>query len=380
MSRKQRRSAILGTGSELPSKIVTNHDLEKIVDTSDEWITVRTGIKERRVLEDGKGNADMAFHAARRALADAGMDAKDLDAIIMGTVTPDYPFPSSACVLEDMLGARNVFSFDVGAACSGFLNALSVADSFISTGKINNALVVGSDTLSRLLNWHDRTTCILFGDAAGAVVLGATENGSGVLSTKLRTDGSYVKTLYVPAGGSLNPATAETVRRNEHTITMNGKEVFKIAVRSMEEISREALAEAGVEIDQLSLVIPHQANRRIIVALAERLGVPLEKVVVNLDKYGNTSAASIPVAPGYQVPAAARIRREAGIATGAVGLITTASQANAILEAGDADCVLLARAMLRDPYWPLHAAQELGVAMDWPVQYLRAAPKDARAR
>ena len=296
MSRPQRRSAILGTGSELPSKIVTNHDLEKMVETSDEWITVRTGIKERRVLEDGKGNADMALQAARRALADARMDAKDLDAIIMGTVTPDYPFPSSACVLEDMLGARNVFSFDVGAACSGFLNALSVADLFISTGKINNALVVGSDALSRLLNWKDRGTCILFGDAAGAVVLGATENGSGVLSTRLRTDGSYVKTLYVPAGGSLKPATAETVRRNEHTITMNGKEVFKIAVRSMEEISRQALADAGVEINQVSLVIPHQANRRIIVALAERLGIPLEKVVVNVDKYGNTSAASIPVA------------------------------------------------------------------------------------
>ena len=296
MSRRRRRSAILGTGSELPSKVVTNHDLEKMVDTSDEWITVRTGIKERRVLEDGKGNADMALPAARRALADAGMDAKDLDAIIMATVTPDYPFPSSACVLEDMLGARNVFSFDVGAACSGFLNALSVADLFISTGKINNALVVGSDALSRLLNWQDRGTCILFGDAAGAVVLGATENGSGVLSTKLRTDGSYVKTLYVPAGGSLKPATLETVRRNEHTITMNGKEVFKIAVRSMEEISRQALAEAGVAIGQVSLVIPHQANRRIIVALAERLGVPLERVVVNVDKYGNTSAASIPVA------------------------------------------------------------------------------------
>lgn len=296
MSRPQRRSAILGTGSELPSKIVTNHDLEKMVETSDEWITVRTGIKERRVLEDGKGNADMALQAARRALADARMDAKDLDAIIMGTVTPDYPFPSSACVLEDMLGARNVFSFDVGAACSGFLNALSVADSFISMGKINNALVVGSDALSRLLNWKDRGTCILFGDAAGAVVLGATENGSGVLSTRLRTDGSYVKTLYVPAGGSLKPATAETVRRNEHTITMNGKEVFKIAVRSMEEISRQALADAGVEINQVSLVIPHQANRRIIVALAERLGIPLEQVVVNVDKYGNTSAASIPVA------------------------------------------------------------------------------------
>jgi len=214
----------------------------------------------------------------------------------MGTVTPDYPFPSSACVLEDMLGARNAFSFDVGAACSGFLNALSVADSFIRTGQIDNALVIGSDALSRLLNWQDRATCILFGDGAGAVVLGATENGSGILSTKLRTDGSYVKTLYVPAGGSLKPATAETVRQNEHTITMNGKEVFKIAVRSMEEVSRQALAKASVDVEQVSLVIPHQANRRIIVALAERLGVGMEKVMVNVDRYGNTSAASIPVA------------------------------------------------------------------------------------
>ena len=296
MTRSQRRSAILGTGSELPTRVVTNRDLEKMVDTSDEWITVRTGIKERRVLENGKGNADMAFQAARRALADAGMEAKDLNAIIMGTVTPDYPFPSSACVLEDMLGARNAFSFDVGAACSGFLNALSVADSFIRTGQIDNALVIGSDALSRLLNWQDRATCILFGDGAGAVVLRATENGSGILSTKLRTDGSYVKTLYVPAGGSLKPATAETVRQNEHTITMNGKEVFKIAVRSMEEVSRQALAEANVDVEQISLVIPHQANRRIIVALAERLGVGMEKVMVNVDRYGNTSAASIPVA------------------------------------------------------------------------------------
>ncbi len=296
MSGSQRRSIILGTGSELPAKVVTNHDLEKMVDTSDEWITVRTGIKERRVLEDGKGNADMAFQAAKRALADAGMEATDLDAIIMGTVSADYLMPSSACVLEDMLGARNVFSFDVGAACSGFLNALSVADLFIRVGQINNVLVVGSDTLSRWLNWQDRGTCILFGDAAGAVVLGASENGSGILSTKLRTDGSYVKTLYVPAGGSLKPATPETVRRNEHTITMNGKEVFKIAVRSMEEISRQALAEADVPVEKVSLVIPHQTTRRIIVAMAERLGIPMERVMVNLDKYGNTSAASIPVA------------------------------------------------------------------------------------
>jgi 3-oxoacyl-[acyl-carrier-protein] synthase-3 len=297
MSGAQRRSVVLGTGSELPKKVITNRDLEKMVDTSDEWITVRTGIKQRRVLEDGKGNAGMAYHAAKRALEDAGVEAKDLDAIVMGTVTPDYPFPSSACVLEDMLEARNAFSFDVNAACSGFLNALSVADSFVRTGKVRNVLVVGSDVLSRLLNWQDRTTCILFGDAAGAIVIGASEDGNGgILSTKLGTDGSYVKALYVPAGGSLKPAKLDTVQNNEHTITMNGKEVFKIAVRSMEEVSRQALDEAGVSIDQVSLVIPHQANQRIIVALAERLGVAMEKIVVNLEKYGNTSAASVPVA------------------------------------------------------------------------------------
>ena len=239
----------------------------------------------------------MAFHAAVRALEDARMDAKDIDAIVMGTCTADYPFPSSACVLEDMLGARNAFSFDVNAACSGFLNALAVADSFVKTGTARNALVVGSDALTRLLNWEDRATCILFGDGAGAVVLGASENGNrGILSARLRTDGSYVKALYVPAGGSRKPANAETVQNKEHTITMNGKEVFKVAVRSMEEISRQALEEAGVSINQLSLVIPHQANRRIIVALAERLGVSMDRIVVNVDKYGNTSAASVPVA------------------------------------------------------------------------------------
>jgi len=295
--RSQPRTVILGTGSELPSKVMTNAALERLVDTTDEWITTRTGIKERRILEEGKGNADMAYRAALRALKDAGLEAKELEAIIVGTVTPDYPFPSSACVLENLLGARNVFSFDVNAACSGFINALAVADSFIRTGMIRNALVVGSDVLSRMLNWKDRATCILFGDGAGAVVVGASSDGArGVLSTRLRTDGSYAKTLYVPAGGSLKPASPESVRRNEHTIAMNGKEVFKVAVRSMEEISREALEEAGVGVEQLSLVIPHQANLRIITALAERLGVPMSKVMVNLDRYGNTSAASVPVA------------------------------------------------------------------------------------
>jgi 3-oxoacyl-[acyl-carrier-protein] synthase-3 len=196
-----------------------------------------------------------------------------------------------------MLGAHKAFSFDVNAACSGFLNALAVADSFIQTGKIRNALVIGSDALSRLLNWKDRGTCVLFGDGAGAVVVGASHDGNGgILSVRLRTDGSYAKTLYVPAGGSLKPASHETVRRNEHTIAMNGKEVFKVAVRSMEEISREVLDEAQVSIDEVSLVIPHQANLRIISALAERLNVPMSKVMVNLDRYGNTSAASVPVA------------------------------------------------------------------------------------
>ena len=291
------RSIVLGSGSKLPPKIMTNRDLEDLIDTSDEWITTRTGIKERRILEDGKGTSDLAYHASVEALRAANMEATDLDAIIVGTCTPDYPFPSSACVLEDMLGAHKVFSFDVNAACSGFLNALTVTDSFVRTGRIRNALVVGSDALSRMLNWKDRTTCVLFGDGAGAIVIGASENKDrGILSTRLRTDGSYAKTLYVPAGGSLRPATADTVNTNQHTITMNGKEVFKIAVRAMEEISREVLQEAGVDISEVSLVIPHQANRRIISALADRLEVPMEKVAVNLDKYGNTSAASVPVA------------------------------------------------------------------------------------
>ncbi len=293
----QHRTVILGSGSELPTKVMTNADFEKLIDTSDEWITTRTGIKERRILEDGKGTADMAYRASVQALQAAGMEANDLDAIIVGTCTPDYPMPSSACVLEDMLGARKVFSFDVNAACSGFLNALAVTDSFVRTGMIRNALVVGSDVLSRVLNWQDRTTCVLFGDGAGAIVVGSSSDGNrGILSTRLRTDGSYAKTLYVPAGGSLKPASIETIESKQHTITMNGKEVFKIAVRAMEEISREVLEEANVSIDEVTLVIPHQANRRIINALAERLKVPLEKVVVNVDKYGNTSAASVPVA------------------------------------------------------------------------------------
>jgi len=236
MTQAAPRSAILGTGSAVPSTVVTNDDLAKIVDTSDEWITTRTGIKERRVLEGDKAASDLALLASERALENAGLDVADLDAIIVGTCTADYQFPSLACVLEAKLGARDVFSFDVNAACSGFLNALSVSDMFIRSGRVRNALVVGSDVLSRFLDWQDRSTCILFGDGAGAAVVGVSgDDDRGILSSRLQTDGSYAETLYIRAGGSKKPATQETVENREHSIFMNGKEVFKVAVRSMEE-------------------------------------------------------------------------------------------------------------------------------------------------
>ncbi len=315
MTQTAPRSAILGTGSAVPSRVVTNDDLAKIVDTSDEWITTRTGIKERRVLEENKAASDLARLASERALENAGLEAADLDAIIVGTCTADYQFPSLGCVLEAKLGARDVFSFDVNAACSGFLNALSVADMFVRSGRIRKALVVGTDVLSRFLDWQDRGTCILFGDGAGAAVLGVSDDDDrGILSARLQTDGSYAETLYVRAGGSKRPATMETVENREHSIFMNGKEVFKVAVRSMEEISRRVLGEAELGVDDVSLVVPHQANRRIITALAARLCIPMEKVIVNLHKYGNTSAASIPVALD-------EVRREGRIAAGDIVLL-----------------------------------------------------------
>ena len=296
MKPSQLRTVILGTGSELPSKVMSNLDLEKLVETTDEWITTRTGIKERRILEEGKGNADMAYAASVRALKDAGIEASDLDAIIMGTVTPDYPFPSSACVLEDMLGARGVFSFDVNAACSGFLNALSVADAFIRAGRIQKALVVGSDALSRLLNWKDRGTCILFGDAAGAVVLGPSDGESDILYSKMGCDGREAELIITYAGGTAMPITPEALEKNLHTIHMKGREVYKFAVPKFVEIIRTALRETDLDLSEIDHFVPHQMNMRMIEAVAERLSFPREKIVINIENYGNTSAASIPLA------------------------------------------------------------------------------------
>jgi 3-oxoacyl-[acyl-carrier-protein] synthase-3 len=298
MSTAQLRSVILGTGSELPSKVVTNHDLEKMVDTSDEWITVRTGIKERRILEEGKGNADMACEAAKRALADADMVAADLDAIIMATVTADYQMPSSACVLEDKLGARGVFSFDVGAACSGFLNALAVADCFIRTGKIRNALVVGSDVLSRVLNWQDRGTCILFGDGAGAVVLSATDvMNTGIRSIRLYSDGSRQELIQVPSRVRPNPPPGPPQLQRLEYMRISGREVFRFAVTRMIELIHQAEIDCReMGINGPDVLIPHQVNQRIIDAALETTKFPPEKVMVNLDKYGNTSSASVPIA------------------------------------------------------------------------------------
>ena len=276
--------------------MLTNRDLEQIVDTSDEWITSRTGIKERRISDPDIPSSVLATKAAERALADAGIVGAELDQIIVGTVTGDRTFPSTACLLQDRLGATRAHAFDVSAACAGFLYGLSIGRAAIQAGAADTVLVVGVETLSRIVDWTDRNTCVLFGDAAGAVVLRSTGAPGGILATKLHSDGSLVHLLEMPAGGSLMPPSHETVDRRLHTIHMSGNDVFKHAVRAMESVALEALDLAGRKPDDLDLLVPHQANFRIIDATARRLGLPMEKVFVNLDRYGNTSSASIPLA------------------------------------------------------------------------------------
>jgi len=289
---------ISGVGSYTPPKVLTNADLSKIVDTSDEWIFTRSGIRERHIAAADEACSDMAVKAATAALADAKVTAADIDLLIVATCTPDLPLPSTACIVQHKLGIpAHATCFDIAAACSGFLYALEIAYGQLQTNRYKRALIIGSEKLSSITDWTDRTTCVLFGDAAGAAVLNkVSQPGIGILGTDLGADGEFVDNLYIPAGGSRTPATAESVANRDHCIHMKGREVFKSAVRVMETVAREMMEQHQLTPDQISLVIPHQANIRIIEALAGNLKMPLEKFFINLDRYGNTSSATIPLA------------------------------------------------------------------------------------
>ena len=294
---KPKSIIVSGTGSYVPPKTVSNDDIAKVVDTSDEWIFERSGIRNRHYSET-ESASDMALKAAQNALADAKLAASDVDLVIVTTVTPDMLFPSTACLLQAKLGIRNnIPCFDLEAACTGFVYGMEVATSMMQSGKYKNALVVSTERLSPLLNWKDRTTCFLFGDGAGAAVLSHSDTeGVGVMGNVLGADGSNTAVLRLPAGGSLMPTSAETVANDQHFIQMDGREVFKSAVRIMQEKALDVLDLCGVKAEEISLLIPHQANIRIIETVAKRLKLPAEKVYVNIENYGNTSSASIPIA------------------------------------------------------------------------------------
>lgn len=287
---------IIGTGKYVPERILTNSDLEKIVETNDEWIVSRTGIKERHIAAPGQATSDLAYEAALKALESAGMKAEELDLIIVATVTPDSAFPSTACILQDKLGAKGAAAFDLSAACSGFVYSLATATGFIQNGMYNNALVIGADTLSSITDYTDRNTCVLFGDGAGAVIVGEVPEGRGFQSFDLGAEGSGGSLLNLEAGGSRLPASHQTVDDKKHFIYMNGREVFKFAVRVMGSATERVLTKAGLAKENIDLFVPHQANIRIIQSAMQRLELPPEKVVINVDKYANTSAASIPLA------------------------------------------------------------------------------------
>lgn len=286
---------IVGTGSGVPEKILSNKDLERMVDTSDEWIFTRTGIKERRIAADKETVSDMSLTASRAALEMAKMSPLDIDVIIMATVTPDRMLPSASCSLQEKLGATNAAAFDLNAACTGFLYAVSVGSSMVAAGTADTVLIIGAETLSKIVDYEDRSTCILFGDGAGAAILRPCEAGKGIHAVDIRSDGTQGDLLEIPAGGSLSPTSHETVDQKGHFIKMKGNELFKFAVRSMESITRQTLKASNLSADDLAVLIPHQANYRIIRATAERLGVPMDRVVVNIENYGNTSAASVPI-------------------------------------------------------------------------------------
>ncbi|MBD1371408.1 ketoacyl-ACP synthase III [Hazenella sp. IB182357] len=291
-----RAVGILGTGSYLPEKILTNQDLEKMVDTSDEWIVSRTGIRERRVASPNESSSDLALRAAQNALDHAQIKAEEIDLIIVATVTPDMSFPATACLIQDALGAHQAATFDLSAACTGFLYGVATATQFIQTGMYQHALVVGVECLTKIVDWTDRNTCVLFGDGAGAAVLGPVEDGYGFLSFDLGGDGAKGELLSLPAGGSRLPTSMDTIQQRLHYISMSGQEVFRFAVRVINSSTEKALSKAGITKEEIDYLIPHQANMRIIESAMKRFGLTENKVVVNLDRYGNMSAASIPVA------------------------------------------------------------------------------------
>lgn len=291
-----KKVGILGIGSYLPEKVLTNSDLEKIVDTSDEWITTRTGIRERRIAGDNVATSDLAVESAKRALEDAGLKPDDIPLVIVATITGDYQFPSTACIVQHKLRIKNAVAFDISAACSGFIYAIEIARQFILSGKYNKALVIGAEKMSSVIDWTDRNICVLLGDGAGSCVLGEVEDDRGIIGTDMAVDGQYAKLIYVPAGGSAMPATMESVQKRLHSMKMEGREVYKHAVLIMYRTCLDILRKYNLRIEDIDWVIPHQANIRIIEAIAERLGIPMSKVYTNVDRYGNMSAASIPVA------------------------------------------------------------------------------------
>ncbi|WP_303691215.1 beta-ketoacyl-ACP synthase III [Megamonas hypermegale] len=296
MTLKLNSAGILGLGSYVPEKILTNADIEKLVDTNDEWITERTGIKERRICAPEQATSDLSLIAAQRALEDANVSAEELDMIIVATISADSNTPSTACVLQNKLGAVNAAAFDLSAACSGFVYGSAIASQFIETGVYKKVLVVGAETLSKFVNWKDRNTCIIFADGAGAAVYGVVDDGYGVLSFDLGADGSGAETIEIPGGGSRHPADQETIDNHMHCLHMNGKETFRFAVKAMGSTVMKSLERAELSKEDIDYFIPHQANIRIIQSAAKRLHLPMEKVFVNIEKYGNTSAASIPIA------------------------------------------------------------------------------------
>jgi 3-oxoacyl-[acyl-carrier-protein] synthase-3 len=287
---------IKSMGSYVPEKVLSNKDLEKIVDTSDEWITTRTGIKTRRIAAEDTATSDLAYEAAKVALERAKLSAEDVELIIVGTISPDNFFPSTGCHVQHKLGAKNAVAMDINAACSGYLYSLVIASRLVVAGDYKNALIIGAEKLSSLVNWEDRSTCVIFADGAGASVLVPSNGESKLLAFDLGSDGAYGKDLLVPAGGSRQPASIETVKKKQHSIVMNGNAIFKIAVNKMRETFTNSMKIAGVTADDISLVIPHQANLRIIESLRNFLKLPKEKVFVNIEKYGNTSSASIGIA------------------------------------------------------------------------------------